>query len=134
MTAKNLLDKFSNQIVARLGQGGLGTDAARALLASAYPNSHMTPAAISEAVENLSGAQGMTQAKAQFLAPVAAQRDVSAYMAAEQAFDRAADPRVWQYESLADPARKRTFLQGVMKEDPTFMQRVQKLHEMGAIR
>lgn len=134
VTAKNLLDKFSNQIVARLGQGGLGTDSARAILASAYPNSHMTPAAISEAVENLSGAQGMTQAKAQFLAPVAAKRDVSGYNEAEQNFDRAADPRVWQYEGMTDPAKKRAFLQGAMQQDPTFMQRAQKLHDMGAIK
>jgi hypothetical protein len=62
-----LLDKYANQIVTRLGQGGLGTDAARAMLESAYPNKHMNLPAIREAVANLSGAQDMVQAKARYL-------------------------------------------------------------------
>lgn len=101
VTANNLLDKYSNQIVARLGgQGGMGTDAARSILESAYPGRHMDQTAISEASDNLVGAQQMTQAKAKLLAPYRNKNDATGYTNTELAFDQNADPRIWQLQGM----------------------------------
>lgn len=132
-SANNLLDKYSNQIVARLGQGGLGTDAARAILQSAYPNAHMTPAAIKEAADNLMGASSMIQAKSRLLSPAGNARDPIKYQQAEQTFDQNADPRMWQFANIKDPAAQKAFMQKVLKEDPGFLERAAKLHAIGAL-
>lgn len=100
VTANDLLDKYQGQIIARLGQGGMGTDSARALLASAYPGSHMNLPAINEAVDNLVGANDMVKAKAALLAPHAANLDPVTYQEKELKFDQNADPRIFQYMNM----------------------------------
>jgi hypothetical protein len=132
VTAKNLLDKYSNQITARLGGGANGSDARSAIIAAAYPNSHMTPAAIREAVGNLVGANDMTKAKATILSPHANARDPVAYQQKEQIFDQNADPRIWQWKAMQDPAQKKAFAAAIIKQDPTFGQRVHALESIGA--
>lgn len=133
VTANNLLDKYSNQIVARLGQGGLGTDAARSILQSAYPNAHMTPDAIHEAADNLIGANQMTQAKARLLAPFANDRNSTAYNNAEMAFDRNADPRIFQYANIQDPAARAAFAKKLQQQDPKIVDKMRALQSMGAL-
>lgn len=132
VTATNLLNKYSNQIVARLGStGSLSTDAARSILESANPNSHMNPAAIQEAAGNLIGAQHQIQAKKSLLDPVAATRDPIAYQKAETAFDQAADPRIFQWKSMpAGPARD-AFKAKIMAQDPTLGAKAQALQGLG---
>lgn len=133
VTANNLLDKYSNQIVARLGTGGLGTDAARTILQSAYPNSHMTGAAISEAVDNIVGANQMIQAKAKLLTPLRNSGDAKAYNNAELAFDQAADPRVWEYKNIQDPTARAKFARQTMQQDPQFLSKLKALQSMGVL-
>ncbi len=134
VTANDLLDKYSNQIVARLGTGGLGTDAARAILQSAYPNAHMTQAAINDAADNLVGANEMIKAKTSLLSQPGNNRDPAGYQQKEQVFDQNADPRLWQYigKTPGSPAAKQ-FLQGVLAQDPTFIQKAGNLAMIGAI-
>jgi hypothetical protein len=132
-TQTQLLDKYANQIVTRLGQGGLGTDAARAMLESAYPGKHMNVEAIREAAGNLMGAQEMEQAKTRFLTDPATKRDAAEYQKREVTFDQAADPRVWQYKSIRDPQQRKAFAQTLMQQDPTFPDRIKKLESLGAL-
>lgn len=99
-TANDLLNKYSNQIVTRLGQGGLGTDAARTILGSAYPNATMTKAAIGEAVDNIKAVNNMQMAKLSFLAPAGNGRDPTGYQQREQTFDTTADPRIFQIANM----------------------------------
>jgi hypothetical protein len=132
VTANNLLDKYSNQIVARLGSGGMGTDAARSILASAYPGAHMNVDAINEASDNLVGAANMTQARQRILQPLANKRDPVAYNDAATKFDQTADPRIFQYENIADPTARRAFAQNLVKQDPTILNKIKSLHDMGA--
>lgn len=132
VTANDLLDKYSNQIVARLGQGGMGTDAARSILQSAYPGAHMNLPAINEAVDNLVGANEMIKAKTALLSPPSAQRDPIGYQQKEVIFDQNADPRLWQYKSIAGTPQGKIFLQSVLKQDPQFLQKAQALHQIGA--
>lgn len=132
-TQTQLLDKYSNQIVARLGQGGLGTDAARAILASAYPGKHMNVDAIREAAANLNGAQEMEQAKTRLLQSAAAKRDKPEYDRREIAFDQAADPRIWQYAGIRDPQQKKAFAQTLIQQDPSFAERVKALKDLGVL-
>lgn len=131
VTANNLLSKYSNQIVARLSQGGMGTDAARSILQSAYPNAHMTPDAIKEATANLTAANSMTQAKTRLLAPFANSRDASAYNTAEIEFDQNADPRIFQYASIQDPVQRQAFAQKLVKQDPQIAAKIKNLEQMG---
>lgn len=133
VTANNLLDKYSNQIVARLGTGGLGTDAARSILASAYPNAHMTQAAINEASDNLVGASQMTQAKARLLQPSYNARDPQTYNQKEMIFDQNADPRIWQYKNITDPAARQAFAKQVLQQDPQFPAKIKALEGIGAL-
>jgi hypothetical protein len=133
-TANDLLKKYSSQIVTRLSSGGMGTDSARAILESAYPGAHMTADAIKEAVGNLVGANEMVKAKAALLAPYGNNRDAVGYQQKEMAFDQNADPRIWQYKALreSNPAAARTFLQGVLKQDPHFIDKADALSKLGA--
>ncbi|MBJ9695760.1 hypothetical protein [Burkholderia cenocepacia] len=132
-TANDLLNKYSNQITARLGQGGLGTDAARAILQSAYPNSHMTQGAINEAADNLIGAQQMVQAKARVLAPLRNSNDAAGYTNAELAFDQNADPRIFQYTGIKDPAARAAFAKNLIAQDPGIVGKIQALQKLGAL-
>lgn len=133
-TANDLLNKYSNQITARLGQGGLGTDAARAILQSAYPNSHMTQGAINEAADNLIGAQQMVQAKARVLAPLRNSNDAAGYTNAELAFDQNADPRIFQYTGIKDPTARAAFAKNLIAQDPGIVDKIQALQKLGALK
>lgn len=134
VTANNLLDKYANQIVARLGQGGLGTDAARNIVQSAYPNSKMTKEAIHEAADNLIGANQMVQAKARLLGPLRNSGNPSAYNDAEVRFDQNADPRIFQYAGIRDPAQRQAFARKLLEQDPKVVDKIRNLQELGAIR
>ena len=133
-TANDLLNKYSNQITARLGQGGMGTDAARAILQSAYPNSHMTQGAINEAADNLIGAQQMVQAKARMLAPLRNANDAAGYTNAELTFDQNADPRIFQYTGIKDPTARAAFAKNLIAQDPGIVDKIQALQKLGALK
>jgi hypothetical protein len=132
-TQTQLLDKYHNQIVTRLGQNGLGTDAARALLDSAYPGKAMNLEAIREASSNLKGAMDMTQAKARFLQDSAIKRDTTTYQQRELSFDQAADPRIWQGLSMKDAGKRKAFMEEVYRQDPSIKDRILKLKELGIL-
>jgi hypothetical protein len=131
LTAKNLLDKYSNQIVAQLGSGGLSTDAARAILGAAYPSSHMVAPAINEAVDSIKAINVKKQAKAQVLGPINGRNDPVTYNATEQEFDRAADPRIFQWKNIADPTQRAAYGAMILKQDPTLADKAQALQAMG---
>lgn len=132
-TANDLLNKYSNQIVSRLSTGGLGTDAARTILGSAYPNAHMTKDAIGEAVDNIKAVNDMQVSKLQALSPHGNSRDAAAYQKAEQAFDTTADPRIFQIAKMP-PAQAAQFI-GKMPPavQAELRQRAQALKQMGAL-
>lgn len=134
-TAKVLLDKNANQIVAQLGQGGLATDAARAIIGSAYPNSHMPQAAIEEASNNLKAANNMMVAKAQVLMPHYLASDPVAYQKREQEFNQVADPRIFQWDAMkGNPKAQGSFAAKLMQQDPTIIDRIHALEQMGALK
>lgn len=132
-TATDLLNKYSNQIVAKLGQGGLGTDAARSIVSAGNPNAHMSVPAIQEAVRNLSSQYQMTQAKTQLLSQYANGNDPTGYSKTEAAFDKNADPRAWEYMAIQDPVARQKFAAGVLKQDPKFGDKIKTLEQMGAL-
>lgn len=132
VTARNLLDKYSSQIVAQLGSGeGMATDAARGILQSAYPNAKMNAPAIHEAVGALKAQNVMAQAKARVLMPTYSQNDPVAYTRAETAFDQAADPRIFQWRSIQDPAARKAFGAKIMAQDPSLAAKAKALEAMG---
>jgi hypothetical protein len=131
VTANNLLDKYSNQIVARLGGGGMGTDAARSIIASAYPNSHMNAPAIQEAVSNIKGANDMTMARTQIVAPYGDKRDPSGFSQVARTFDQNADPRIFQFAKMA-PDQRAQFKATLSPAQATdFSSRIRNLQKMG---
>lgn len=135
VTAKTLLDKNANQIVAQLGQGGLATDAARAIVASAYPNSHMPKEAIAEASDNLKAANQMLLAKANVLQPHYLNNDPQAYQQAETAFNQAADPRIFQWKAMANnPQAQATYAKRLMAQDPSIAVKIEALEKIGALK
>ncbi|MFK4444630.1 soluble lytic murein transglycosylase-like protein [Caballeronia udeis] len=133
VTATDLLNKYSNQITARLSANGMGTDSARTILQSAYPNAHMTPQAISEAADNLIGAQQMTQAKTRLLAPLRNAGDAQGYTNTEMQFDQNADPRIFQYANIQDPTARAAFAKNLMQQDPKIVTKIQALQKLGAM-
>jgi hypothetical protein len=76
----------------------------------------------------------MVKAKAALLSPYGNNRDAVGYQQKEMAFDQNADPRIWQYKALreSNPAAARTFLQGVLKQDPHFINKADALSKLGA--
>ena len=136
LTSKQKLDKYSSQIVSRLGSGGMATDSARAIIQSAYPNSHMTKDAIAAATANIKGANAMTQARTALLQPIAADRSPDAnarYDAAATAFDKAADPRIYQLQSMDESAAKLFLFKLSPREKDDLRKRGAALKAMGAI-
>jgi hypothetical protein len=132
VTANDLLNKYSNQITARLSAGGMGTDAARTILQSAYPNAHMTPQAINEAADNLQGASQMVQAKTRLLAPLRNAGDATSYTNTETKFDQNADPRIFQYANIHDPVQRQAFARQLMQQDPKILDKIKVLQGLGA--
>lgn len=137
LTDTDLFNKYSNQIIAKQGTGALGTDAARAILQAANPNSHMTREAIDEASTVLKGANVLTQAKLRTLAPYGNNNDPVGYQKAEQTFDTLSDPVLWKdlakYKTLQPgSAAAKSFMQDVMKRDPDFLSKMKTLHDLGA--
>jgi hypothetical protein len=131
VTANNLLDKYSNQIVSRLGSGDLGTDAARSILQSAYPNSHMNKDAINEAADNLVGASQMTQAKARLLQGDFNSRNPQAYSQKEMTFDQNADPRIWQFQNM-NPQQRQAFKASMTPaQQASFGKQMRNLESLG---
>ena len=134
-TAKVLIDKNASQIVAQLGQGGLGTDAARAILQSAYPNSRMPAPAIAEAADNLKAANSMLVAKANVLQPHYTQGDPVGYQQKESTFNAVADPRVFQWKAMAsNPTAQKAFAAKLVQQDPTMPAKINALEQMGAFK
>ena len=132
-TANDLLNKYSNQIVSRLSTGGLGTDAARTILGSAYPNAHMTKEAIGEAVDNIKAVNDMQKAKLTLLSPHGNARDAAQYQQREAAFDKAADPRIWQLQSMNGEQAQKFLAAMPPAMQAELRQRVQTLKQLGAL-
>ena len=131
VTATNLLNKYSNQIVAQLGSGGMATDAARAILASAYPNAHMNVPAINEAVDSIKSVNDKQMAKAQVLMPSYNAKDPDTYQTLEQKFDLAADPRIFQWKAIQDPAARKAYGAKIMAQDPSLAGKAKTLESLG---
>lgn len=133
-TASDLLNKYSSQIIAGLAQkGGMSTDAARDLVMAGTPNSHMQAGAIKEAINGLQSRELLTQARTEVLRPYANQRDPVGFQNAATAFDKVADPRVWQWMSIKDPKEKAAFAAKVYSTDPTFPGRITTLEKLGVL-
>ena len=134
--ASDLVDKNSAQIVSalRMGQGGAGTDALQTLLSAANPNRKMTVEAMNDAADQLIASQKMVQAKSALLTPHALSRDPVSYGTKEQTFDQAADPRIWQWQSIQNPAAKKAFAAQLAKSDPSIPGKIQALEQMGALK
>ncbi len=134
-TASDLVDKNSAQIVTalRMGQGGAGTDALQTLLGAANPNRHMTVEAINDAADQLIASQKMNQAKAKLLTPHVLARDPVAYGQKELAFDQAADPRVFQLNSMNDDQAK-AYIKKLSPDDAkALLQSRAQLKALGAL-
>ena len=136
-TAYEVMKKNESQIIARMRTGGLGTDQAQTLLQAAYPNSGMTIDAIDKTSKNLIGANNMIIAKNSVLAPHANALSPVTYSQNETIFNKNADPTLFerysQYKSLTPgSAAAQAYLGSVLKQDPTFLTRVQNLTKIGA--
>lgn len=132
-TATDLLDKNATQL--NLGTPA-GTDAARALISAARPNSHMSVEAIQEAADQVASQVKANMAMRNVLQGYKAMGDVPAYMAARAKLEGVADPRAWQYEALGPgtPAAK-AFISKLTPADRAELgAKIQKLEEMGMLK
>jgi len=130
-TANNLMNKYKAQIVTRLSQAGMNTDAARNIAESATPGSHMNLPAITEAADNLIGASDMQSARTRLLSNHAANRDPQNYQMKEIEFDNAATPEVYQYHSIAGTPQGAAFLKQQIAKDPNFVNRIKTIDSLG---
>ncbi len=78
------------------------------------------------------GANEMVKAKMGVLSPHGNARDPIKYQQKEQVFDANADPRIWQWKSIPDPAQRRAFATSIMKQDPKFVDKIKALEGIGA--
>ena len=115
-TAGDLIDKNAAQIALAIGAGSNGTDALRSLAAASNPGRKMTPQAITEAVAQLQGSAQIQQAKASLLTPLFTSGDPSAYVKAEQEFDKNADYRIFQLKNM-NPQQAALYLAKMPKQE-----------------
>jgi hypothetical protein len=130
-TAMQLLNKNANQIVAKLGAGGMATDAARTILGSAYPNAHMNTGALDEASRNLLGASEMAKAQRNFLQPAYQQGDLTGYEQRRSLFNSNANANIFQWHMMPDGPAKTAFAQKLMQQDPNTPAKIQALESAG---
>jgi len=131
-TATDLLDKNVAQLA--LGTPGGSTDAARALISAARPNSHMTPEAISDAADQVASQVRANVAMRNILQSYKMMGDVQGYANARQKLENIADPRVFQFES-ADDAGRRKLLSGLTDSDRKQLRdKIQAAEEMGLVK
>lgn len=134
-TAIQLLNKNSNQIVTRLGgSGSLGTDAARQILMSAYPNSHMNPDALNEASRNLMGANEMVKAERKFLQPSYQSSDIPGYEQKRAFFTSNANANLFQWHNMPDGAAKTAFGKKLVQQDPHAIDKLDSLEQAGVFK
>lgn len=132
-TKTDLLNKNASRIVGNTNSSvGQVTDALRTIAEAANPNVHMNVGAINAAVDQLISIKTMNLDLQKALDPLKLSNDAKGYQTTLLAFNRLADPALWQYKNMTDPAQRKAFLSQAIQEDPTFIQRAQKLHEMGA--
>lgn len=131
-TATDLLDKNVSQLA--LGTPGGSTDAARALIGAARPNSHMTPEAIGDAADQVASQVRANVAMRNILQSYKMMGDVQGYASARTKLENIADPRVFQFEA-ADDAGRRKLLSNLTPDDRTQLRgKIQAAEEMGLVK
>jgi hypothetical protein len=130
-TATDLLDKNVAQLA--LGTPGGSTDAARALIGAARPNSHMTPEAIGDAADQVASQVKANMAIRNALQGYKMMGDVQGYQAARTKLESIADPRVFQFES-ADAAGRAKMLASLTADDKAQLRaKIQAAEQMGLV-
>ncbi|HEY8879216.1 MAG TPA: hypothetical protein VIN03_16730 [Roseateles sp.] len=112
-TATDLLEKNMAQL--NLGSGG-GTDAARALVQAARPNSHMSPEAINEAADQVAGQIRANVAMRNMLMPLKLVGDAEGYSKMRAKLESIADPRAFQFANYS-PAEQAEMLKRLTSKD-----------------
>ena len=129
-TATDLLEKNMAQM--NLGTPAL-TDAARALINAARPNSKMSPEAITDAADQVLGQVKANMAMRNALQGYKMRGDVQGYQSFRSELEQVADPRIWQMEGKT-PQEQAKFMQGLQPADrAALVQKAQQLHQMGMI-
>jgi hypothetical protein len=129
-TNTDLLAKNSNM----LALAGGNTDAARTLAEAANPNVKMTPSAIKKAADQLIAQRQLALARQDFMRPFKALNNPSAYSAAMSEFNKIADPRVLQLQSMTPEekaAMKGAMTEGEQKE---FGNKIRRMQELGIVK
>ncbi|WP_175691674.1 hypothetical protein [Burkholderia anthina] len=125
-----------NKNVAQLNISSLpgGTDAAKALQAAATPGAKMQPEAIKEAAQYIVGVNQMALAEQNYLQGYKLNNDATGYTQAKTQFDQNADPRIWAWASMQDPAKRATYAKQLQAQDPGIVQKIHSLEQMGVIK
>lgn len=132
-TATDLLQKNMARLSLTSRQSAGGTDAAGALATAANPHGSMTMKAIEDAADQVIGSQKMALAQQQLLQPYKLKNDVAGYQTTLSKFNQAADPRVWQFQSMT-PEQRSAFKAGMSPADQkAFGNKIRTLEGMGAI-
>lgn len=132
-TASDLVDKNAAQIALAIGTGPQGTDALRSLAQMANPNRKMTVEAIQRAADSIIAPLAMTQAKTGMLTPYFAHGDAQGYLQQKQLFEKAADPRVWELQSMSPEAQK-AYVSGLSPADAKdLLTKRQTLKQLGVL-
>jgi hypothetical protein len=132
-TATDLLQKNMARLSLTSRQSAGGTDAAGALATAANPHGSMTMKAIEDAADQVIGSQKMALAQQQLLQPYKLKNDVAGYQTTLSKFNQAADPRVWQFQSMT-PEQRSAFKASMSPADQkAFGNKIRTLEGMGAI-
>ncbi|WP_250519501.1 hypothetical protein [Caballeronia sp. NCTM1] len=131
-TDNDLLNKY----VAQLNISSLpgGTDAAKALQSAATPGAKMQPEAIKQAAQYIVGVNQMALAQQKYLQSYKLNNDAAGYTQAKTAFDQNADPRIWAWASMQDPAKRAAYAKQLQSQDPGIVGKIQTLEHMGIIK
>lgn len=131
-TATDLLQKQ----FARLNMNTpASTDAARALVDVGSPHSTMTPEAIKEATGQIASQVEANMAIRNHLSGYkyanGGQGDATAYQAERQNIEKAADPRIWQYQDLGPGTPAAKAFMAKQPDAQALVQKAQQLQQMG---
>jgi hypothetical protein len=126
-TASSMVDQHAGDIAKIMGGDQAKTEAALKSLTN-NPRSSLNPG---QAADALIAPLQVFQAKAGLLTPHFIAGDAGSFLTKKQQFDDAADPRIWEWRNIQDPQARAEFAKSLAAQDPTIMDKMNKLEALG---
>lgn len=129
-TASSLVDQNAADIARTMGGNQAATVEALHTL-TGNPRSMVDPGKVAD---TLIAPLQVYQDRAALVTPHYIKGDAGNFLTKKQAFDTAADPRLWEWKNIQDPTARAEFAKSLATQDPSIMGKLKALEGLGVSR